>query len=294
MAISRQLIELMGGTIGFESEPGRGSSFWIEFALPRGGSCPSGDAPAIPAGRRVLVVDDNATNREILRRQLAGFGLEVEVLAEAREALACLRAAHGSGRPFDLVLLDWHMPGMGGLELAAVIRADASLAGLSLVMLSPAAATGGMREIAAVGFAAFLAKPVRVAQLRRCLAGILDKQTLASGTRPAGPATGTAVEVVGDGRQALERLARPHEFDAILMDCQMPDIDGYAATRIIREGGVPGLDRQIPIIALTAFAMADDRLKCIQAGMTDYVAKPVRLDDLVQVFFRCGLVAGQA
>lgn len=278
----------------------------------------------IPPGRRVLVVDDNANNRQILLKQLTGFGLEVELLAEAMEAVACLRAAQESGRPFDLVLLDWHMPGMSGMELAAAIRADAGLAGLPLVMLSSAAATGSMREMASVGFAAFLAKPVRVAQLRRCLAGILGKQAVAAGTRPAGSGTGAAlsarglrllmaednptnqavarrmleklghaVEVVGDGRQALERLARPHDFDAILMDCQMPDIDGYAATRIIREGGVPGLDRQIPIIALTAFAMADDRLKCIQAGMTDYVAKPVRLDDLAQVFFRCGLVAGK-
>jgi CheY-like chemotaxis protein len=104
---------------------------------------------------------------------------------------------------------------------------------------------------------------------------------------------GHSVEIVGDGRQALERLGRPNQFDAILMDCQMPDIDGYAATRIIRNGGVPGLNPQIPIIALTAYAMADDRLKCIQAGMTDYASKPVRMDDLVQVFFRCGLSAGK-
>jgi PAS domain S-box-containing protein len=324
LAISRQLIELMGGTIGFESETGRGSSFWIEFTLPRGGPRQSGEAPVIPAGRRVLVVDDNANNRHILRRQLAGFALDVEVLGDAREATAFLHAAQDAGRPFDLVLLDWHMPEMDGMELAALIRADARLEGLPLVMLSSAAVTGSARDMASVNFAAFLAKPVRVAQLRRCLAGILGQPVAgaanakAAGSRspmiarglrllmaednPTNQAVarrmveklGHTVEIVGDGRQALERLGRPHEFDAILMDCQMPDIDGYEATRIIREGGVAGLNPQIPIIALTAFAMADDRLKCIQAGMTDYVAKPVRLDDLVQVFFRCGLIGGNA
>ena len=324
LAISRQLVELMGGTIGFESETGRGSSFWVELTLSRGGLRPAGEAPVIPPGRRILVVDDNIHNRQILLSQLEGFGLEAEALGDASEAQGRLYAAQDAGRPFDLILLDWHMPGMTGMELAKIIRADARLAALPLVMLSSAASPGSAQEMASVGFAAFLAKPVRVEQLRRCLAGILGQAAAAARAHAAGSASRTSatgaglrllmaednptnqavarrmleklghtVEIVGDGRQALERLGRPNQFDAILMDCQMPDIDGYAATRIIRNGGVPGLNPQIPIIALTAYAMADDRLKCIQAGMTDYASKPVRMDDLVQVFFRCGLAAGK-
>ena len=320
LAISRQLIELMGGIIGFSSEPGRGSLFWIEVTLPRGGPRPAGETPGIPEGRRVLVVDDNAHNRHILLRQLASFGLEAEAVGDPLQTIGRLHAALEAGRPFDLVLLDWHMPGMNGLELAKAIRADAQIAGLPLVMLSSASPPGGLQEITSVEFAAFLTKPARVGQLRRCLAGILGQSAIPGITEkddvhpeiaPAGPGLhllmaednltnqavarrmleklGHTVETVGDGRQALERLARSHAFDAILMDCQMPGLDGYAATRAIREGGVPGLNPKIPIIALTAYAMASDRLKCLECGMTDYVAKPVRMDDFVQVFLRCGL-----
>ena len=320
LAISRQLIELMGGAIGFESEPGRGSTFWIEVTLPRGGSRSPDGAASIPAGRRVLVVDDNVHNRHILLRQLAGFGLEAEAVADPQEATAHLIAAWEAGRAFHLALLDWPMPGMNGLQLATALRADRRFARLPLVMLSSSVTIDDTREIAAVGFAAFLAKPTRVEQLRRCLADIFVQPVAPEPVRaapvsprvaPVGPGLnllmaednltnqavarrmleklGHSVEVVGDGRQALERLARPHNFDAVLMDCQMPEVDGYTATRTIRAGGVPGLDTRIPIIALTAYAMTEDRLKCIQAGMDDYIAKPIRLDDFVQAFLRCGL-----
>ena len=321
LAISRQLIELMGGAIGFKSEPGKGSSFWIELTLPRAGPRSEGDAPVIPAGRRVLVVDDNTHNRHILLRQLAAFGLEAQAEGNPLLVIEHLGAAEEAGRPFGLVLLDWHMPEMDGLALATAIRADARFAGLPLVMLSSVGPSADIREITAVGFAAFLAKPVRVEHLRRCLAGLLDEapgrgQTVAVRPESVPPGAGLrllmaednptnqavarrmleklghTVEAVGDGRRALERLARPPAFDAILMDCQMPDLDGYATTRAIREGRVPGLDPQIPIIVLIAYAMESDRLKCLQCGMTDYLAKPVRIDDFAQVFLRCGLAAG--
>jgi two-component system, sensor histidine kinase and response regulator len=319
LAISRQLAELMGGVINFESEPGRGSCFWIELSLPCGGPRLAATAPSIPAGRRVLVVDDNVNNRTILLRQLGGFGLEVEAVSTPQEAIPRLVSALEAGRPFNLALLDWHMPDMDGLQLASAIRADQRFTDLLLVMLSSSAALGDVREITAVGFAAFLAKPVRVEQLRRCLAGILGAPVVheiprvapLTSTAPIGPSLhllmaednltnqvvarrmleklGHSVEIVGDGRQALERLARPHHFDAVLMDCQMPEVDGYTATRTIRAGGVPGLDVAIPIIALTAYAMAEDRLKCLNTGMNEYVTKPIRLNDLTQAFLRCGL-----
>jgi PAS domain S-box-containing protein len=321
LAISRQLVELMSGTIGFKSEPNRGSCFWIELTLPRAALVPPDTGLDIPENRRVLVVDDNAHNRRILLGQLQGFGVEAEALALPEETPACLQTALDEGRAFDLVLLDWHMPGLNGLELAGTLRADARFKDLPLVMLSSVGAGGTPAEIKAAGVAACLAKPVRVAQLRRCLAGLLGRKSAARVRLPGTPAAvpagtglrllmaednptnqavarrllekmGHSVEIVDDGRQALDRLARPHAFDAILMDCQMPEIDGYEATRVIREGGVPGLNPQIPIIALTAYAMTGDRLKCIQAGMSDYVTKPVRVPDFTDAFVRCGLVRG--
>ena len=320
LAISRQLVELMGGTIGFKSELGRGSCFWIDLRLPRGRHLAPVDAVSIPSGRRVLAVEAAGHNRHVLIRLLTGLGLEVEAADTAQDALAKLSAAWDAGRVFDLVVLDWHLAETGGLPLATSLRADGRFARLPLVILSSTTALGDDREIAGLSFAAVLAKPVRVGQLSRCLAGVFCPTVPAAvgGTTDAGGQVapsgralrllmaednltnqvvalrilkklGHTVEVVGDGKQALARLALPHEFDAVLMDCQMPEVDGYAVTRTIRASGVAGLNPRIPIIALTADAMAGDRLKCIESGMDDYVAKPIRTGDLVEAFRRCGL-----
>jgi PAS domain S-box-containing protein len=316
LAICRRLIELMGGRIGYESAPGHGAIFWFELDLPRGTSQPTGEPLAtLPAGLRVLVVDDNATNRWILLEQLAPFGMEIKAVADGSAALAWLWAQAAVGEPCHLAILDYHMPGMSGLDLAKEIRADPSLRHIPLVMLSSANPVDDPAGFAAVGFAASLMKPVREIQLHRCLARVLGGQTTpALPPAPKPPAAepglrllfaednpdnqvvlrmmfekmGHQVTMVGNGQQALEALAQ-QRFDAVLMDCEMPVLDGYEATRLIRSGKVPGVNPRVPIIALTADTLFGQRQKCLSAGMDDYLAKPVRLTAIRESFVRCGL-----
>jgi two-component system sensor histidine kinase/response regulator len=319
LAISRQLIELMTGQIGFESEPDRGSTFWIELELPHVVKPVAAKLAALPAAARLLVVDDSETNRRILIAQLLSFGVQAEAVADGPTALARLRGQAAAGEPFHAALLDWQMPGMDGLTLAKEIRADEKLTDLPLVVVSSA---GPMEDPAGanVAFAAFLTKPVREAQLHRCLARVLNRREILAPTQVAGtsiapvdlpglrllvvednPANqlvarmlltklGHRVELAGDGQQALEQLGR-QRYDAVLMDCQMPRLDGYEATRRIRAGAVRGLNRRIPVIALTAYALPHDREKCLNAGMDDYVTKPLRITELCAAFMRCGLIA---
>ncbi len=320
LAISRQLIELMGGSIGFASQPGSGSTFWFELELACPAAAPDRFAPVMISGERnVLVVDDNATNRKILLRQLARHGLKAEAVADAPAAFARLRTAPVGGGTWDLVLLDWLMPGTSGLELARQIRADPRFASTQLVLLSSASAPIDAAFATAAGVEAFLMKPVRAVALERCLVRILKNAELDRAPRlPAVPNTvpveatglkllvvednpanqmvarlllckmGHAVEIVGNGQEALERLDREN-FDAVIMDCQMPVLDGYEATRRLRAGVMPRANAQVPVIALTAYAMPDDRQKCLAAGMNDYVTKPIRPAELCAAFLRCGL-----
>jgi PAS domain S-box-containing protein len=319
LAISRQLVELMGGTIGCESEPGVGSCFWFEVELP------VAEVPAAPVaapilsanGARVLCVDDNSANRDILAGQLAGLGLACETVASGPEALVRLRTP--ALPPVAAVVLDWHMPEMSGLELALAIRADVALERLPLVMLSSAGPMDDPATAAAVGFAAFLVKPVRVGALRTCLGRVLAEhrpEPPARVTEPASAAGGPArplrllvaednpanqivarmllekmgfhVEVADNGEQALGRLAQA-PFDAVLLDCQMPVLDGYETARRIRAGKVAGVDRRIPLIALTAYALPEDRMRCLQAGMDDYLTKPLRASALQDALLRQGV-----
>ena len=324
LAISRQLVALMGGEIGFESEPDAGSLFWFEVPLPRCPAAPplSDSSPVV--GRRVLVVDDNGTNLRVLAGQLRRCGVAAETLTNGPAALARLRAAAAAGEPFDAALIDSLMPGMSGLDLARAIGRDAAIATTPLVLLSSSGEGRQEAQEPGANFAVLLVKPVSEAQLlsalRRALPSAPDQAApqapLKSSPRPAvepgrqlhvllvedTPANqivgrmllekmGHTTELAEDGPRALARLAVPPPFDVVLMDCQMPGMDGYEVTRRIRAGAVSGIDPRVPIVALTAYAMPEDRAKCLAAGMDDYLSKPIDPDELRGLLARRGLVS---
>ena len=310
LAISRQLAEMMGGGVGVASTPGSGSTFWFtaRFGVAEGAGLPPGVAPALD-GLRVLLVDDNATERDILERLLRSWGPEVVTAATGPEAMDALQIAQTAGRPIRIALVDESMPVTDGFTLARVVKGDPSLAPTRLILL----AEPGHRSIAgrtvAAGIAAYLRKPIHQADLRATLLRLAtgDQVVVSAPTVVETPedtalvgvrilvaedntvnariaATllarfGATVDVATDGLEAVE-AARQRGYDAILMDCQMPEVDGFEATRQIRDLEADGLRRRTPIIAMTANAMAGDRERCLQAGMDDYLAKPVHPAEL--------------
>ena len=318
LAISKQLAEMMNGQIGVESEAGKGSLFWFTAQLEK-------QPPGTPLVRkekrdltdlRVLIVDDNATNREILEHQTRSWKMRPASAASAAEALSLLRDAFTD--PFPLVILDMDMPGMDGLSLARAIKADSSLgARTRLVMLTSLGQRHDKAELGAAGIDACLTKPVRQSLLFDCLATVMGHAPpLAVGpTPPPSVAVGMArkprvllaednivnrhvavaqlrklgyeVDAVTNGLEVLEALRRvPYEL--ILMDCQMPEMDGYDATRAIRRREQEAHSRPVHVIAMTAHAMEGDVEKCMAAGMNDYLSKPVKLEELQRALERGG------
>ncbi len=314
LAISRRLVELMGGQIGVESEPGKGSLFWFTARL---GSAATG-APArtepLPnlRGLRVLITDDNAVNRRILREMLHAWGCRHGEASDGTAALAELRGAAGTAGAYQLVLLDHHMPGMDGEQLARAVSADPDLAGTVMILLTSATLEGKVRDFANAGIAASLAKPVKQSVLYDLITRLAPGETggpttAPADTPPAAPADTPAacalsVLVVEDNkvnqmvaRRMLERLgirgdlaangveaveaAGRIPYDVILMDCQMPEMDGYEATREIRRREAE-TGRRTLIVAMTAEALKGDRERCLAAGMDDYLPKPVQLEQL--------------
>ncbi|MEW6293851.1 MAG: response regulator [Pseudomonadota bacterium] len=315
LAICKSLVEMMGGRIGVDSTPGQGARFWISLDLPRARSL-TGVPRRHPelAGLRVLVVDDNQTNREILDTQLSGWTMRVCCVAGGAEALReALRAAE-AGDPFQLAILDMHMPQMDGLQLAQAMAAEPALAAMPRVMLASAANPGDARASERAGILRYVNKPIRQSDLYEVIRDILIGQPVpvapAADHRPAIPDgrlqgrillaednavnqvfasamlenLGLTADIANDGVEAL-MLAERQDYDLVLMDCQMPVMDGYDATASLRERE-KGSGRHLPIIALTANAMEGDRQKCLAAGMDDYLAKPYTLDQLETVLRR--------
>jgi CheY-like chemotaxis protein len=317
LAICRQIVDLMGGRIQVESEVGRGSRFWLRVPVEvvAGADSALEGADSLRAAR-VLVVDDNTTNRQILLHHLASWGAETEESADGPSALEALRRAQSAGRPFALVVLDMMMPGMTGLDVARAVRQDAGLTAPQMVILTSAGSALTAGEEQELDIAATLSKPVRKAELQRTFVRAFSRTSGDAARRPvAVPSSraslaglrvllaedneinqkltlsvlrsfGCETLAAGDGAAALEALGR-QRFDVVLMDCQMPNLDGFAATREIRrrEAAQAGGPR-IPVIALTAHAMRSDREECLAAGMDDYLSKPFAKEHLFELLAR--------
>jgi signal transduction histidine kinase/DNA-binding response OmpR family regulator len=317
LAISRQLVELMGGRVAVESEVGTGSRFWftVRLGLPAEEATPSSSPQAGLQGIRALVVDDTTTSRTMLEGHLRAWGIRVSSARDGATAMGLLRSAAEGADPYDVALVDLHMPGMDGLALAKEVRSHPGLAATRLVLLAVAGrlddASGADPRIDG-----FVAKPVRQSRLFDCLATVLSGTVELASSTPAelpvqggvpAPFPGTRIlvvednrvnqlvatkilhklgyrtDVVADGREAVTALSVA-PYAAVLMDCQMPNMDGYEATAVIRQA--EGGHTRTPIIAMTASAMEGDRERCLAAGMDDYVSKPVRPDELATALRR--------
>jgi CheY-like chemotaxis protein len=317
LALSKRLVEMMGGTMWAESEgvPGKGSTFhFVIAARPapdwKAGTSLEGEQ-ALLRGRRLLVVDDNATNRRILALQAQAWGMLTQTAANPGEALQWLQ----QGAPFDLAILDLQMPEMDGIELAGEIRKLETAARLPLVLLSSLGGRETARE--STEFAAVLAKPLHQSALFDVLVTIFarkpqpsarpgqDRLTLDAGMAARHPLRillaednvvnqklalrllsqmGYRADLAANGLEVLQAIAR-QPYDVILMDVQMPEMDGLEATRSLC--AQLSVSQRPRIIAMTANAMQGDREMCLEAGMDDYLSKPIRVDELVQALERC-------
>ncbi len=319
LSIVRKLVEMMGGQTGAQSEPGQGSTFWFTLPLePSHGSESQPLRQIAQKGRRILLVDDNETNRRVLSSQMVHAGYEVESASHADRALQILRSGKGA---FDAVVLDYQMPDMDGAMLGERIMKSRDIPPTRLMLLTSLDRSGDMQRFADIGFSAYLTKPVRTRELLDCLNRALSHEAqdwhmhsqpiITRGTLVASEVKraytgrvllvednainqrvarrflerlGCEVQVVGDGQQAVDAFQRS-SYGFILMDMQMPVMDGIEATRRIRD--IEGGQRRTPIVALTANAMMGTLERCLEAGMDDYLTKPLdisRLQDVLDQF----------
>lgn len=317
LIISKQLVKMMGGDIGVESEAGRGSEFW--FTLPFEKQCDSRpgelEIPTAIQDKRILIVDDNATNRLALCEQLHGWGCRSEEVSSAPQAIGKLHEALAGEDPVHIAIIDMQMPGMDGRTLGLKIKQDRQLQNTQMIMMTSRGGHGDINRFKEIGFDAYLVKPVKQVELFNCLnrvSGLQSNQKRQYPDEALVPVStadaetdqckillvednitnqklalaalkqlGYGAEVVNNGQEALDALAE-NAYDLIIMDCQMPVMDGYEASRTIRSDRSGVFNPRVPIVAMTAHAMEGDRDKCLDAGMDGYLTKPIQLKHVAE------------
>jgi signal transduction histidine kinase/DNA-binding LacI/PurR family transcriptional regulator/DNA-binding response OmpR family regulator len=318
LAICDQLVAAMGGQIGVDSTVGAGSTFWFTITFEKR---PGQQKPAAAPGPlvvsqhvHVLGVDDNGTNRMILTRMVGGFGFRIETASSGAKGLEMLHNARRAGDPFTVVLLDMQMPGMDGEQTALAIKSDVVIRDVKIIILTSIGQHGDAARLQALGCDGYVVKPLKQQMLYDTLMAVLGRKAdeghilitrhVISEQKRRGmrlllaednainrklavvlmQKAGYSVDAVDNGRQALEQLQKG-DYNAILMDVQMPELDGFEATRAIREQE-KGTGRHIPIVAMTAHALKGDQERCLAAGMDDYVSKPLNPQVLMKVVDR--------
>lgn len=317
LIISQKLTQMMGGKIGVNSKEGVGSEFWVTIELEKQLYFPEPVLlPESISEKFILIVDDNATNRFVLREQLKSWGCRYNDVQDGFKAYEMLIDAAERKTPFEIVIIDMQISGMDGKQLGQKIKNNSRIKDTRMIIMSSIGERGDRKELEAIGFDAYLTKPVKMKQLYSCLArvsirsankinavsdNIITKYTLSEDeqmkirillaednlinqkvTVKMLHKIGYRVDVVVNGMDAIDAMKKT-DYDLILMDCQMPELDGYDATKKIRESETGIKNLNIPIIALTANAMKGDREKCMKAGMSDYLAKPIKLKELSEM-----------
>ncbi|MCD4829335.1 MAG: PAS domain S-box protein [Candidatus Cloacimonetes bacterium] len=314
LAISKQLSAAMDGEIGMISEEGEGSEFWFTARFYKQPERKHEASPPIDiTGVRVLVVDDNATNRELLMSQFASWGARPDDAPDGETGLRLLREAVETGEPYRVAVLDMQMPGMDGAELGKAIKTDTALSETKLLLMTSMGRRGDARRFEEIGYDAYLTKPVRQTDLFGCLSAVLQGDTHENGRHIVTRHTirelqrsgvrillaednitnqqvalgmlkklGLSADPVANGAEAVKAL-ETIPYNLVLMDIQMPEMDGFEAISYIRDTHSKVLDHDIPVIAMTANALQGDRDKCIEAGMNDYLTKPVNSKVLAEL-----------
>jgi two-component system sensor histidine kinase/response regulator len=315
LSISKQLVTLMAGTIGVHSKAGKGSEFWFTARFDK--QHQPIDSRIVPkqdiSGKHILIVDDNRTNRFVLKEDLRLWNCRFDEASGGAEAIQKLTMAKENKDPFEIAIIDMQMPRMDGAQLGEKIKADPKLENTIMIMLTSIGKRGDAKWMRQIGFSAYLKKPIKQDALFECLSTVhavkpgketnndsslitrhsiaerLDNETrillvednhinkrVALGSLKK---IGYKADVAENGLEALQALEK-RSYDLVLMDCQMPEMDGYEATRQIRNPDSRVTNHDVPIVAMTANAMPDDQQKCMDAGMNDYLSKPVKIDAL--------------
>ena len=321
LAISKHIVQIMGGEIGVESAPGKGSSFWFTtyFLKHPPGRQETTDLPETVHGKRILIVDDNETNRIVIRKQIESWHCIAEEAADAETALAKMNAVSETGSPFHIAIIDMQMPRMDGLSLGRAIRSNGKFDDTLIMMMTSIGSSHGDRKaLHDAGFSVCLTKPVRQSILHDMLATLLHHNRVTCNVTKTSPLQvhlqanrkhlglilvvednavnqmvaikllenlGFHADAVANGLEAVSSLSKT-PYDLVFMDVQMPEMDGLEATRLIRKKEPGTLNYNIPIVAMTAYAMKGDKERCLAAGMNDYISKPINKGEMLEVIRR--------